>query len=90
MLDSRTMAELFTASSLLALVAVSAPALAGDKIVMWYAAANFDERVFDDPLRYDIGRPKVPANVAFGGGGAHFCPPALISTSPSAACWMKL
>ncbi len=49
------------------------PVAAGDKVVMWYAAANFDEGVFDDPLRFDIGRPKVPANVAFGGGGAHFC-----------------
>lgn len=49
------------------------PVAAGDKVVMWYAAANFDEAVFADPLRFDIGRPKVPANVAFGGGGAHFC-----------------
>lgn len=46
---------------------------AGDKIVMWYAAANFDTSHFDDPLRFDVGRPKQPANVAFGGGGAHFC-----------------
>ncbi len=46
---------------------------AGDKVVMWYAAANFDESVFDRPLRVDLARPKVPASVAFGGGGAHFC-----------------
>ena len=49
------------------------PIAAGDKVVMWYAAANFDEAVFDDPLRFDVGRPSLPANVAFGGGGAHFC-----------------
>lgn len=45
----------------------------GDKVVMWYASANFDERTFHDPLRFDVGRPLQPANVAFGGGGAHFC-----------------
>ena len=49
------------------------PLAAGDKIVMWYAAANFDRSVFVDPLRFDVGRPKQPPNVAFGGGGAHFC-----------------
>ena len=45
----------------------------GDKLVMWYAAANFDETVFVDPQRFDLGRAVPPANVAFGGGGAHFC-----------------
>ena len=49
------------------------PLRAGDKVVMWYAAANFDEQVFDDPMRFDITRPLRPPNVAFGGGGAHFC-----------------
>jgi cholest-4-en-3-one 26-monooxygenase len=45
----------------------------GEKVVMWYAAANFDPKVFDDPLSFDAGRPTPPPNVAFGGGGAHFC-----------------
>ncbi|MDG2114268.1 MAG: cytochrome P450, partial [Actinomycetota bacterium] len=45
----------------------------GDKVVMWYSAADFDEAVFPDPLRFDVGRPMRPPNVAFGGGGAHFC-----------------
>ena len=49
------------------------PLHTGDKVVMWYAAANFDEEVFDDPLRFDVTRPLRPPNVAFGGGGAHFC-----------------
>ena len=40
---------------------------------MWYAAANFDEEVFDEPMRFDVTRPLRPPNVAFGGGGAHFC-----------------
>ncbi|MDG1409809.1 MAG: cytochrome P450 [Acidimicrobiales bacterium] len=43
----------------------------GEKIVMWYAAANFDPDVYDDPLRFDAGR--AAPHVAFGGGGAHFC-----------------
>ncbi|MEM7286703.1 MAG: cytochrome P450 [Actinomycetota bacterium] len=46
---------------------------AGEKVVMWYSAADFDEAVFEDPLRFDAARPTPPANVAFGGGGAHFC-----------------
>ena len=46
---------------------------AGDKVVMWYAAANFDAEVFAEPLRFDVSRPLRPPNVAFGGGGAHFC-----------------
>jgi len=49
------------------------PVTAGDKVVMWYASANFDENHFEDPYRFDVARPRVPANVAFGGGGAHFC-----------------
>lgn len=49
------------------------PIAAGEKVVMYYSAADFDEAVFPDPLRFDVGRPPTPANVAFGGGGAHFC-----------------
>lgn len=49
------------------------PVSEGDKVVMWYSAANFDDAVFDDPSRFDVGRPMRPPNVAFGGGGAHFC-----------------
>lgn len=46
---------------------------AGEKVVMWYAAANFDDDVFDRPLEFRADRPQAPAHVAFGGGGAHFC-----------------
>ncbi len=45
----------------------------GDKVVMWYAAANFDHTVIEDPLEFRPDRPAVPPHVAFGGGGAHFC-----------------
>ncbi|MEM7274587.1 MAG: cytochrome P450 [Actinomycetota bacterium] len=45
----------------------------GDKVVMWYAAANFDDAVFEEPLAFRPDRPSIPPHAAFGGGGAHFC-----------------
>ena len=45
---------------------------AGQKIVVFYASANRDERVFDEPDRLDVGRVPNP-HLAFGGGGPHFC-----------------
>jgi cholest-4-en-3-one 26-monooxygenase len=44
----------------------------GDPVVLFYASANFDETVFDDPLRFDITRDPNP-QLGFGGGGPHFC-----------------
>jgi cholest-4-en-3-one 26-monooxygenase len=44
----------------------------GDKVVVFYASANRDEDVFDDPQRFDVGRDPNP-HVGFGGGGPHFC-----------------
>ena len=44
----------------------------GDKVVFWHISANRDEDVFDDPMRFDVGRTPND-HVAFGGGGAHFC-----------------
>lgn len=44
---------------------------AGDTVGMFYPSGNRDERVFDDPYRFDIRRtPNV--HLAFG-HGAHFC-----------------
>jgi cholest-4-en-3-one 26-monooxygenase len=45
---------------------------AGQKVVLWYASANFDEAVFGEPLRFDIAR-SPNEHVTFGGGGPHFC-----------------
>ena len=45
---------------------------AGQKVVMWYASANRDEAVFDDPASFDVGRADNP-HFAFGGGGPHLC-----------------
>ena len=44
----------------------------GDKVVMYYGAANRDPAAFTDPGRLDITRSPNP-HVAFGGGGPHFC-----------------
>lgn len=45
---------------------------AGDKVVMYYGAANRDPAVFADPHRLDLARSPNP-HVAFGGGGPHYC-----------------
>jgi cytochrome P450 len=49
---------------------------AGDKVVVFHASANHDERVFTDPHRLDLARAPNP-HVSFGDGphvclGAHF------------------
>ena len=44
----------------------------GDKVVLFYPAANFDEKVFDNPTTFDITRKPNP-HIAFGGGGPHYC-----------------
>ena len=44
---------------------------AGQKVVMYYGAANRDASVFPDPERFDIAR-EPNLHLAFG-GGQHFC-----------------
>ncbi|WP_435768583.1 cytochrome P450 [Nocardioides sp. SYSU DS0651] len=44
----------------------------GQRVGLFYASANFDEEVFDEPFRFDITRDPNP-HVAFGGHGAHYC-----------------
>jgi cholest-4-en-3-one 26-monooxygenase len=48
------------------------PIAGGDKVVEWYVSANRDEEVFEDPDHLDLSRTPNP-QVAFGGGGPHFC-----------------
>ncbi|BBY72495.1 MULTISPECIES: cytochrome P450 [Mycobacterium] len=45
---------------------------AGDKVVMWYPAANRDPAVFARPEIFDIAR-KPNNHIAFGGPGPHYC-----------------
>lgn len=44
---------------------------AGDKVLLWWAAANFDDRVFEKPFTFNVQRDPNP-HVAFG-LGPHFC-----------------
>jgi cholest-4-en-3-one 26-monooxygenase len=44
----------------------------GERVVMFYRSANFDEDVFDDPYAFNILRDPNP-HVGFGGTGAHYC-----------------
>ena len=44
----------------------------GDKVLLYYASANRDEDVFDDPFRFDVRR-SPNDHIAFGGPGPHFC-----------------
>jgi cholest-4-en-3-one 26-monooxygenase len=44
----------------------------GERVVIFYRSANFDEDVFDDPYTFDILRDPNP-HVGFGGTGAHYC-----------------
>ncbi len=45
---------------------------AGDKVVLWYASANRDAAVFEDPYRFDLRRTPND-HLGFGGPGPHFC-----------------
>jgi cytochrome P450 len=44
----------------------------GDKLILFYGAANRDPREFDDPETFDVRRDPNP-HVGFGGPGPHFC-----------------
>ena len=44
---------------------------AGDKVVLLYSSANFDETVFEDPGRFDVRR--TPNHHLGFGFGPHFC-----------------
>lgn len=47
------------------------PMSAGDKVVMWYTSANYDDDVFSDPFDFDLSRAPNP-HVTFG-TGRHVC-----------------
>jgi cytochrome P450 len=45
---------------------------AGDKVVVWFAAANRDPEHYPDPHRFDVAR-NPSDNLTFGRGGPHHC-----------------
>ncbi len=48
------------------------PIAEGDWLMISFAAANLDPRVFENPLAFDFTRTNLSRHVAFG-SGAHFC-----------------
>jgi cholest-4-en-3-one 26-monooxygenase len=48
------------------------PIKEGQRLVLFYRSANFDEDVFDDPYSFNILREPNP-HLGFGGTGAHYC-----------------
>jgi cytochrome P450 len=44
----------------------------GDRLLLSYPSANRDERIFEDPMVFDVTRRNANRTIAFG-GGEHFC-----------------
>ena len=61
---------------------------AGDKVLLLYESANFDESQFDEPERFDVGR-SPNEHVAFG-FGPHFCLGASLARVELAAIFERL
>lgn len=62
---------------------------AGEKVVMFYASGNRDERVFDHPHLLNLGRSPNP-HLGFGGGGLHFCLGATVARTQLRAIFGEL
>jgi cytochrome P450 len=58
---------------------------AGQKVVLHYTSADFDERAFRDPFRFDIRRDPNP-HLAFG-WGEHFCLGAKLARLEARVFW---
>jgi cytochrome P450 len=61
---------------------------AGEQLVMFYASANRDEDVFEDPFRFDITRDPNP-HLGFG-TGEHFCLGAHVARLSARALFLEL
>ena len=44
----------------------------GDKVVIWFIAANYDPDAFPNPWRFDLAR-ETNDHMAFGRNGPHLC-----------------
>ncbi|PPE74433.1 cytochrome [Solimonas fluminis] len=61
----------------------------GDKVVMWYASANRDERTFENPDNFIIGRPNARNHLSFG-IGVHRCMGARLAELQLRILWEEL
>jgi cytochrome P450 len=62
---------------------------AGDKIILFYASANWDTEVFDHPERLDLARHPNP-HISFGGGGIHHCLGNQLARQQLKALWREV
>jgi len=61
---------------------------AGDKVVVSFLSANYDEQVYSQPTRFDIGREPNP-HLSFG-YGPHFCLGAQLAVAQMRAIFLEL
>ena len=61
----------------------------GSMVMLRYAAANRDERVFDDAEQFDVCRGNADDHIAFG-QGTHFCPGAMLARKEMNVALRKL
>ena len=61
----------------------------GDKLVMWYSSANRDDRVFENPDDFIIGRPNARNHLSFG-IGVHRCMGARLAEMQLRILWEEL
>ncbi|MFD0807761.1 cytochrome P450/oxidoreductase [Nocardioides caeni] len=61
----------------------------GDKLVMWYASANRDERTFENPDDFVIGRPNARNHLSFG-IGVHRCMGSRLAEMQLRILWEEL
>ena len=61
----------------------------GEKVIMYYGAANRDPSVFSDPDRFDIGRENSGNHLAFG-AGPHVCLGQRIATMQLEVAYTKI
>jgi len=61
----------------------------GDKVIMFYASANWDIEVFEHPGQLDLGRHPNP-HISFGGGGIHHCLGNQLARQQIRALWDEL
>ena len=61
----------------------------GDRVILFYASANRDEDVFDDPYTFDVRRNPNP-HVGFGAAGPHFCLGAHLARQEVAVMFRRL
>jgi cytochrome P450 len=62
---------------------------AGDRVVLWYVAANRDEAAIDEPDRFVIDRPKPNRHLAFG-SGIHRCVGDRLATLQLRILWEEI